>query len=329
MDLYRRVRRAHFVEGMSIRQAARMFNLHRSTVNKRLEYSVPPGYRREQPPRRPKLDPCKGVIDRILEDDQSLPKKQRHTAKRVYDRLRDEHGFLGKYTIVKDYVRERRHQTREMFVPLAHAPGHSRPILRPDFIGVRTGFGEAWVVIGGAEQKAHYIAMVLPHSDACYVKAYPAETTEAFCDGHAFALAFLGGVPPSILYDNTTLAVARILGDGRRQRTRVFSELQSHYLFDDRFGRPGRGLSVGFTMAAAPVHELIEARDERRLLNLQRQLASLKLLIIDELGFVPWSKTGAGLLFEVFSQRYERGSVRATSNLPFDFGSERGDRLTL
>jgi len=111
VDLYRRVRRAHFVEGMSIREAARVFGLRRDTVNKMLEYSVPPGYRREQPPRRPKLDPYKGVIDRILEDDQSRPKKQRHTARRIYDRLRDERRFLGKYTIVKDYVRERRRQT--------------------------------------------------------------------------------------------------------------------------------------------------------------------------------------------------------------------------
>ena len=99
-----------------------------------------------------------------------------------------------------------------------------------------------------------------------------------------------------------------------------------------------RGLSVGFTTAAVLVHELIEARDERRLLNLQRQLARLQLLIIDELGFVPLSKTGAELLFEVFSQRYERGSTLVTSNLPFDewtevFGSQRLtgallDRLT-
>ena len=99
-----------------------------------------------------------------------------------------------------------------------------------------------------------------------------------------------------------------------------------------------RGLSVGFTTAAALVHELIEARDEKRLLNLQRKLAHLKLLIVDELGFVPLSKTGAELLFELFSQRYERGSVLVTSNLPFDewtevFGSERLtgallDRLT-
>ena len=90
---------------------------------------------------------------------------------------------------------------------------------------LRTDFGEAWVVIGGGKHKAHYLAMDLPDSDACYVKAYSAETTEAFCDGHVSAFAFLGGVPQSILYDNTTLAVARILGDGRCQRTKVFSEL--------------------------------------------------------------------------------------------------------
>src|SRR5215813_8929286 len=98
--------------------------------------------------------------------------------------------------------------------------------------------------------------MDLPHSDACFVRAYPAETAEALCDvrvpverdhgfrskcdGHNTAFAFFGKVPRSILYDNTKLAVARILGDGMRQRTRVFSELQSHYVFADRFGRPGK-----------------------------------------------------------------------------------------
>ncbi|PKB57288.1 MAG: AAA family ATPase [SAR202 cluster bacterium Casp-Chloro-G3] len=99
-----------------------------------------------------------------------------------------------------------------------------------------------------------------------------------------------------------------------------------------------QGLSVGFTTASALVHELMEARDERRLLQVQKRLSALKLLIIDELGFVPLSKTGAELLFEVFSQRYERGSTVVTSNLPFDewtevLGSERLtgallDRLT-
>ena len=106
-------------------------------------------------------------------------------------------------------------------------------------------FGEALVVIGGVERKAHCFVLDLPHSDGCFVKAYPAETTEAFLDGHVSAFAFLGGAPQSILYDNTKLAVARILGDGRRQRTRSFSELQSHYRFEDRFGRPGKGNDQG------------------------------------------------------------------------------------
>ena len=99
VEMYLRVRRACFVEGMSVREAARVFGLHRDSVRKMLKYSVPPGYRRERPPRRPKLDPFKGVIDQILEQDQLLPKKQRHTAQRIYDRLRDEHGFPGKYTV--------------------------------------------------------------------------------------------------------------------------------------------------------------------------------------------------------------------------------------
>ena len=87
--------------------------------------------------------------------------------------------------------------------------------------------------------------MDLPHSDDACVKACPAETTEAFCDGHNAAFHYFGGVPRGIVYDNTKLAVARMLGDGTRQRTQVFSELQSHYLFDDRFGRPGKGNDKG------------------------------------------------------------------------------------
>ena len=99
VEMYGRVRRAVHVEGMSIRAAARMFGLHRDTVRKMLRYSLPPGYRRQRLPERPKLDPYRGIIDQILEEDRGAPKKQRHTAKRIYDRLRGEHGFAGKYTI--------------------------------------------------------------------------------------------------------------------------------------------------------------------------------------------------------------------------------------
>ena len=234
VDVYLRVRRAVMVEGMSIREASRAFGLHRDTVRKMLAYSVPPGYRRQSSPRRPKLDPFTGIIDQILDDDHRVPRKQRHPAKRIFDRLRDEYGFDGGYTIVKDYVREHRRQTKEMFVPLSHPPGQAQ-----------CDFGEALVVIGGVQRKAHCFVLDLPHSDGCFVKAYHAESTEAFLDGHVSAFAFLGGISQSILYDNTRLAVARILGDGQRRRTRAFTELQSHYLFEDRFGRPGKGNDKG------------------------------------------------------------------------------------
>ena len=209
VDVYLRVRRAVMVEGKSIREVSREYSLHRDTVRRMLAYSVPPGYRRQNPPKRPELEPFTGVIDRILEDYLARPRKQRHTAKRILVRLRDEYGFDGGYTTVKDYVRENRRQTREMFVPLSHPPGHAQ-----------CDFGEALVVSGGVERKAHCFVIDLPNSDGCFVKAYPSETTEAFCVGHVSAFAFLGGVPRSILYDNTRLAVktrlavAKILGDG-------------------------------------------------------------------------------------------------------------------
>ncbi len=126
MELYGRVRRAVFVEGISRREAARRFGLARETVRKMLNYAAPPGYRREKPIRRPKLDPYTSIIDQVLEADEALPKKQRHTAQRIYERLRDEHGFSGGYTIVKDYVRLKRPSQREMFVPLTPSAG-ARP----------------------------------------------------------------------------------------------------------------------------------------------------------------------------------------------------------
>jgi transposase len=234
VDLYARVRRACHVDGMSQRRAARVFGIDPKTVAKMLGFSVPPGYRRSKPPARPKLDGFTGVIDRILEEDRGRPRKQRHTARRIFQRLRAEHGFAGGETIVKAYVRERRLQGREVFVPLVHPPGHGQ-----------ADFGEAVAVVGGEERRIHFFCLDLPHSDACFVKAYPAETAEAFCDGHGAAFAFFGGVPRSMLDDNTRLAVARILGDGTRQRTRAFAELQSHFLFADRFGRPGKGNDKG------------------------------------------------------------------------------------
>ena len=234
VDDYLRVRRAVQIEGLSKRAAARRFGIDPRTVAKMMMFSVPQGYMRSKPPARPKLDAVVAIIDKILADDKVRPKKQQHTSKRIFERLRDEHGFTGKITIVKDYVAGCQQRAREMFVPLVHPPGHAQ-----------ADFGEALAVIGGVERKIHYFAFDLPHSDANFVVAYPAETTEAFCDGHVQAFAFFGGVPQSILYDNTRIAVTKILGDGKRVRTRVFTELQSHYLFQDRFGRPAKGNDKG------------------------------------------------------------------------------------
>ena len=126
------------------------------------------------------------MIDRIVDEGCSLPKKQCHTAKRIFERLKDEHRFPGRYTKVKDCVRERRLRTREMYVPLSHAPGHRQCDL-----------GNAKAVIGGAERTVHYFVLDLPCSDGCIVKAYPAETTEAFCAGKPSSQELVIFPPPT------------------------------------------------------------------------------------------------------------------------------------
>lgn len=233
VELYLRVRQA-CAEGMSQREAARVFNVSRDTVRKMMSFSVPPGYRRQAEVRRPKLDPFLPIIEGWLEADRTMPRKQRHTAKRVFDRLREECGFTGGYTIIKDYIRERERRGQEVFVPLSHPPGQAQ-----------ADFGEALVRIGGIEQKAHFFVLHLPHSDACYVRAYPAAVAEAWVDGHIHAFAFFGAVPQSVLYDNDRCLVAKILPDGTRKRASLFSGFLSHYLIRDRYGRPGKGNDKG------------------------------------------------------------------------------------
>src|SRR5580658_4468290 len=201
--LYGQVRRAVSVEGISRREAARRFGIDPRTVAKMLSFSVAAGYRRSRPPARPKLDPFVGIIERILEGDKGRPGKQRHTSKRIFERLRDEHGHVGGLTIVKDYVLAQRQRQREMFVPPRHDPGHAQ-----------ADFGEALAVIGGVERKIHFFAMDLPHSDAGFVQAYPAELPGA---GPACRQlrrperAVAGGLPPP-----SWRSAARPRGDDRR-----------------------------------------------------------------------------------------------------------------
>ena len=159
VELYGRVRYAVQIEGLSHRAVARRFGIDPRTVAKMMVFSVPPGYRRRRAPKRPKLDPLTAIIDQILEADRTSHSKQRHTSKRIFERLRDEHGYAGGKTIVKDYVHERRQRQQEVFVPLCHEPGHAQ-----------ADFGEAWAEIGGEAQKVHFFAIDLPHSDAGFVQ---------------------------------------------------------------------------------------------------------------------------------------------------------------
>ncbi len=230
VEIYAAVRRFVFIEGHSRREAARIFGVSRDTVAKMCRYSAPPGYVRTATPARPRLGPLVPVVEAILEADRSAPVKQRHTAKRIFEHLRDEHGFGGGYTTIKDDVRPSRARSREMFVPLAHPPGHAQ-----------ADFGECVAVIGGVRMKLHVFCFDLPHSDACFVKAYAAETTEAFLDGRA--CAFFGGAPRLILYDDTQLAVAKILGDGTRRRTQASPNSSAIFCSSAASGAPARAMT--------------------------------------------------------------------------------------
>lgn len=234
MDLYLRVRQAHFQDGLSGREISRRFGVSRDSVRKMLLYPEPPGYRRTAPIRRPKLDGFTDQIDQWLLEDKGVPRKQRHTAKRIFERLRDECGFEGGYTIVKDYIRAKKQSGQAMFVPLYHAPGHAQ-----------ADFGEAQAIIAGVQQTVFFFALDLPHSDGCYIRAYHRANTESWLDGHVHAFAFFGAVPRSIVYDNDRCLVSKISADGVRQRTDRFSAMLSHYVIKDRYGRPGKGNDKG------------------------------------------------------------------------------------
>ncbi len=224
MENWAEIRRRVLVDGLGKRAACREFDIHWDTLTKILRHPEPPGYRRATPRPRPKLDPFLPVLHQILEEDRKAPRKQRHTAKRLCERLRDEHGYTGGLTIVKDAVRAWRRTHTEVFVPLTHPPGEAQ-----------VDFGEAQVTLDGRPTKVAVFVLTLPYSDAIYCQAFPRECTEAFLEGHVRAFAFLGGVPRRISYDNSKIAVARITGSRDRKVTGEFLRLKSHYLFEGHF----------------------------------------------------------------------------------------------
>jgi transposase len=223
MDGWLEIRQQVLVEGVSKREMLRRTGMHWQTLEKILNNSVAPGYQRTKPVVQPKIGPYLEKIQAILAADKQMHRKQRHTAKKIWEEIQKA-GFTGKYTIVKDAVRALKRQGREVFMPLVHRPGEAQ-----------MDFGEALVKVGGVLRKVHFLAMVLPHSDACFVMAFERECTETFWEGHVQAFEFFGGVPWRISYDNTKVCVAKIIGPRERELTEGFQQLMSHYLFEPHF----------------------------------------------------------------------------------------------
>lgn len=232
---YELIRRKFFLDQESARAIARELGHSRKTVAKALAHPIPPGYRRSQPRKRPVIERYGPVIDAWLEEDQSRPRKQRHTAQRIYDRLRDEHGYAGSASSVRRYVAWRKRGQGEVFMPLYFGPGEEAQV----------DWGEATVIQHGVERKVQLFCMKLCHSHVVFVRAYDRANLESFLDGHVRAFASFGGVPRRIAYDNLKSAVVYV-GRGRERRlNRRFVELRSWYLFDSRFCNVAKGNEKG------------------------------------------------------------------------------------
>lgn len=231
--MWTEIRRKVLVEGASKRSILRDYGIGHQVLAKILSHPEPPDHQVGGPRQKPKLGEFLPVIDEILEADKTAPTKQRHSGRRIFERLRDEYGYTGGITQVREAVAQARRYSKEVFVPLSHPPGHAQ-----------FDFGEATVEIAGVRCKAALGVITLPYSDTYFLTAYPRECTETFQAAHVAGFEFFGGVPVRTSYDNTTIAVSKVLGR-ERVLTRAFLALQSHYLFDHHFCRVGRGNEKG------------------------------------------------------------------------------------
>jgi transposase len=232
------IRKAYYRDKKGIRQIVRELGVARNTVRKILadETCEPPRYRLGQPKRQPVMGAYLGVIEGWLKADEEAPRKQRHTAKRIYERLREEYGFTGSERRVREVVAECQKKPKEGFLPLGFQPGEMAQV---DWIE------EAPVFIGGERRKINLFGLVLNYSGGMYFEALERRSQEAFLQGHANAFTFLDGVPREITYDNLKTAVQKILDGRNRLENERFVAFRSAYLFDSRFCQPGRGNEKG------------------------------------------------------------------------------------
>ncbi len=236
MEKWARIRRDVLVDGMSRREACNKYNLNFRTIQKILNRPEPPEAREKSTRDKPKIGPFIGIIHAILEADKKVHRKQRHTGQRIFARLREEHGYTGGVTVVRDEIRRYKQGAAEVFMPLAHPPGEAQ-----------FDFGEAKAIYRGREIKVMFCVMSLPYSDAFFCQAFPRECTETFQEGHVRAFEFFGGVPRRISYDNSKIAVAKIVGRRGKTPTREFLRLQSHYLYGCHFCLVRRANEKGHT----------------------------------------------------------------------------------
>jgi transposase len=229
------IRKKHLIDGWSIRKISRHLDLARQTVRKVLGQSEPPRYWQRQPRPCPAMDPYVGVIEGWLAADTRAPRKQQHTAKRIYDRLVEEHQFGGAESTVRRYVARLRARPTEVFIPLTAAWGQQAQV----------DWGQATVRIAGTAVVAHLFCLRLRASGVAFTWAAPTEKLEAFLDGHCRAFAWFGGVPAECLYDNPKTAVVRILAGPLREEHTLFASLRAHYLFESLFCRPAQAHEKG------------------------------------------------------------------------------------
>jgi transposase len=233
VELFEQIRRAHAREGLSIRELSRRFGVHRRDVRAALVSAVPPP-RKPSPPREaPALGPWKQVIDGWLEADQMAPRKQRHTARRVWERLVDEHQADVAESTVRRYVGEARRRqafpVMEVMVPQRHPLGEEAEV----------DFGDISVYIDGILTVVHLFVMRLSASGQAFRRAYLNEAQEVFLDGHVRAFEAFGGVPGTVRYDNLKAAVVRVMKGRDRTESERFVALRSHYGFESFYCRPG------------------------------------------------------------------------------------------
>jgi len=224
MNQWAEIRRAVLVDGQSKRGACRQFGIHWDTLAKILQHSEPPGYRLGKPRGKRKIGPFIEIIEKMLEEDKTAHRKQQHTKQRIFDRLREEHKYAGGFTAVKEVIRERERQSREVFMPLTHPPGEAQ-----------VDFGFADITHQGQTVKVALFVMTLLYSDAVFCCIYPRECTETFMDGHRRAFNFFGAVPNRISYDNSKIPISKIIGPRERELTDAFLKLKSHFLFESHF----------------------------------------------------------------------------------------------